>query len=111
MQTDNITLQHMTHFITQMHHTNPNRDVPNEFCVLRNKSDRVTEHPTPHTRAVALGLYQGRCCVVSLCSARELLQHVSQFSWDKIVEPSTTCGTAVLFVCLNSDAVFDTEFQ
>ena len=23
------------------------------------------EHPTPHTRAVTRGLYQGRCCVVS----------------------------------------------
>ena len=42
------------------------------------------EHPTPHTRAVALGLYQGRCCVVSLCFARELLLHVSQFSWNKL---------------------------
>ena len=47
IQTYNITLQHMTHFITQTHHTNPNRDVPNEFCVLRNKSlSRERKQPT-----------------------------------------------------------------
>ena len=43
----NITFQHVTHFITQTHHTNPNRDVPNEFCVLRNKSlSRERNQPT-----------------------------------------------------------------
>ena len=52
---------------------------------------QLLRHPTPHTRAVALGLYQGRRCVVPLCFARELLLHVSQFSWNKIVVPSTTC--------------------
>ena len=47
LQTYNITLQHMTHFITQTHHTNRNRDVPNEFCVLRNKSlSRERKQPT-----------------------------------------------------------------
>ena len=50
-----------------------------------NETGRVMEHPAPHTRAVALGLYQGRCCVVSLCSARELPLHVSQFSWNKLL--------------------------
>ena len=28
----------MTYVVTQTHHTNPNRDVPTEFCVMRNKS-------------------------------------------------------------------------
>ena len=47
IQTKNITLQHMTHFITQTHDTNPNRDVPNDFGVLRNKSlSRKCKQPT-----------------------------------------------------------------
>ena len=37
------------------------------------------EHPTPHTRAVARGLYQGRCCVVSLCSVSPMVIHTTVF--------------------------------
>ena len=43
----NSILQHMTHFITQTHHSNPHRDVPKEICVLRNKSlSRERTQPT-----------------------------------------------------------------
>ena len=59
-------------------------------------SDRVMEHPTPHTRAVARGLYQGRCCVVSLCSVSPMVIHTTVFGRASIIH-TTVFGRASMF--------------
>ena len=54
------------------------------------------EHPTPHTRAVARGLYQGRCCVVSLCSVSPMVIHTTVFGRASIIH-TTVFGRASMF--------------
>ena len=79
------------------------------------------EHPTSHTRAVARGLYQGRCCVVSLCSVSPMVIHTTVFGRASIIHTTvfgrasiihtTVFGRASMFFFWSSDAVSGTVFR
>ena len=62
-----------------------------------------------HTRAVARGLYQGRCCVVSLCSVSPMVIHTTVFGRASIIH-TTVFGRASIFFW-SSDAVSGTVFR
>ena len=49
------------------------------------------------------------CCVSVFCARAP--SACFSILLEQMVEPSTTCGTAVFSVFLNSDAVFDTVLQ